>query len=114
MSTNLQSFFRWDSRARLPRAEVEKPKEPVKVEGKRAPQLPGLGHYEKQNFYTLREEFFAAGKLFEDPLFPASQASIYYSTPPPIKGTIEWKRPSVRTTHAFTFTFTRLSFSTTH
>ena len=102
MSTNnSQGFFRWDSRARLPRAEVEKPNEAVKVEGKRAPQLPGLMHFEKQNFYTLREELFATGKLFEDPLFPASQSSIYYSTPPPIQGTIEWKRPSVRTTRTF-------------
>ncbi|XP_051900506.1 calpain-5-like isoform X2 [Pristis pectinata] len=47
--------------------------------------------FKDQNFRVLRRECQRRGVLFEDPLFPASDDSVYYLRPPP--GTIEWKRP---------------------
>merc|ERR1712015_313894 len=44
-----------------------------------------------QDFYKLRDKHSASGKLWEDPLFPASDASIFYSRRPPRP--FEWKRP---------------------
>ena len=46
-----------------------------------------------QDFYKLREAHLAAGTLFEDPTFPASDSSIFYSRRPPRP--FEWKRPTV-------------------
>uniref|UniRef100_A0A3B4AGU1 Calpain catalytic domain-containing protein n=1 Tax=Periophthalmus magnuspinnatus TaxID=409849 RepID=A0A3B4AGU1_9GOBI len=43
--------------------------------------------------YTLRDKYVKKNVLFEDPLFPASDSSLFYSEKPPMK--FEWKRPSV-------------------
>lgn len=45
-----------------------------------------------QDFYTLRKQCLDSGKLFEDPEFPATNKSLFYSaqTEP---AHYEWKRP---------------------
>ncbi|CAL7948381.1 unnamed protein product [Xylocopa violacea] len=44
-----------------------------------------------QDFNTLRRECLSTGSLFEDPEFPASDSSLYFSRRP--DRYIEWKRP---------------------
>ncbi|KAI1727282.1 calpain family cysteine protease domain-containing protein [Ditylenchus destructor] len=44
-----------------------------------------------QNFYTLREQCLMERRLFEDPEFPASDRSLYYSKRPTKR--MEWLRP---------------------
>nr|CAD7392323.1 unnamed protein product [Timema cristinae] len=44
-----------------------------------------------QDFYQLRDQSYTSGRLFEDPEFPATDESIYFSKKPNFK--CEWKRP---------------------
>ncbi|XP_074541424.1 calpain-3b [Halichoeres trimaculatus] len=45
-----------------------------------------------KTFLELRDKYVKKKVVFEDPLFPADDASLFYSHKPPMK--IEWKRPS--------------------
>ncbi|KAL2082679.1 hypothetical protein ACEWY4_022497 [Coilia grayii] len=45
-----------------------------------------------KNFLQLRDKYVRKKVVFEDPLFPADNSSLFYSCPPPLN--IEWKRPS--------------------
>ncbi|XP_053129228.1 calpain-6 isoform X2 [Hemicordylus capensis] len=47
--------------------------------------------FKDQKYQQLKQQCIAKGELFEDPEFPASDASLFYSGPPPRK--VEWKRP---------------------
>ena len=44
-----------------------------------------------QNFNELKSSCLQTGKLFEDPVFPPTDESLYFSREPPF--TLEWKRP---------------------
>lgn len=46
-----------------------------------------------KTFLELRDKYVKKKVIFEDPLFPANDSSLFYSHKPPMK--IEWKRPSV-------------------
>lgn len=46
-----------------------------------------------KTFLELRDKYLKKKVVFEDPLFPANDSSLFYSQPPPMK--FEWKRPSV-------------------
>ncbi len=46
-----------------------------------------------RSFEELRDECLERGQLWEDPDFPAAQASVFYHQTPPFA--FEWKRPSV-------------------
>lgn len=46
-----------------------------------------------KSFEQLRSECLQKGVLFEDPDFPATDSSLYYSQSVPVN--IEWKRPTV-------------------
>ena len=46
-----------------------------------------------KTFLELRDKYVHKKVLFEDPLFPADDSSLYYSCKSPMK--FEWKRPSV-------------------
>ncbi|KAM3911704.1 calpain-6 isoform 2-T2 [Leptodactylus fuscus] len=48
-------------------------------------------HLKHQDYSQLKSECRKAGKLFEDPEFPAADESLFYSKAPPHR--IEWKRP---------------------
>lgn len=48
-----------------------------------------------KTFLELRDKYVAKHVLFEDPLFPANDSSLFYSQKPRMK--FEWKRPSVST-----------------
>lgn len=48
-----------------------------------------------KTFLELRDKYVAKKVIFEDPLFPADNSSLFYSPRPSMK--IEWKRPSVST-----------------
>ncbi|XP_054618050.1 calpain-3-like isoform X3 [Dunckerocampus dactyliophorus] len=45
-----------------------------------------------KTFLELRDKYVKKKVLFEDPLFPACDSSLFYSHKPPMK--FEWKRPS--------------------
>ncbi|KAK2856114.1 hypothetical protein Q5P01_004849 [Channa striata] len=45
-----------------------------------------------KTFLELRDKYVKKKVLFEDPLFPANDSSLFYSQNPPMK--FEWKRPS--------------------
>ncbi|XP_078734736.1 calpain-5-like isoform X1 [Lampetra fluviatilis] len=45
-----------------------------------------------QCYSKLRRECLSAGRPFEDPLFPASDSSLYHTKPPPAH--VEWRRPT--------------------
>ncbi|KAJ1197480.1 hypothetical protein NDU88_001338 [Pleurodeles waltl] len=47
--------------------------------------------YKDQKYDELKQECAKQGRLFEDPEFPASDESLFYSKPP--SGRVEWKRP---------------------
>uniref|UniRef100_A0A3B4U5B1 Calpain 6 n=1 Tax=Seriola dumerili TaxID=41447 RepID=A0A3B4U5B1_SERDU len=47
--------------------------------------------YKNQHYADLRRNCIQDKKLFEDPEFPATNASLYFQRSPP--GTVEWKRP---------------------
>lgn len=49
---------------------------------------------EVQDFQKIRDQCLQNGVLFEDPVFPAEDSSIYFSRSCP--GSLRWKRPSVR------------------
>ncbi|GCC48181.1 hypothetical protein chiPu_0032344 [Chiloscyllium punctatum] len=53
-----------------------------------------VGRYKGQDYRALRRSCQRQRSLFEDPHFPVTNDSIYYTKSPP--GTIEWKRPGVR------------------
>lgn len=46
-----------------------------------------------KTFLELRDKYVKKKVIFEDPLFPANDSSLFYSQKLPMK--IEWKRPSV-------------------
>lgn len=46
-----------------------------------------------KTFEQLRQECLQSGVLFEDPDFPATDSSLYFSQSVPVQ--IEWKRPKV-------------------
>ncbi len=46
-----------------------------------------------KTFLELRDKYVRKKVVFEDPLFPANDSSLFYSHKPSMK--IEWKRPSV-------------------
>lgn len=48
--------------------------------------------YENQRYTSLKKECQRRKQLFEDPLFPASDDSLFYKSR--IQG-IQWKRPKV-------------------
>jgi hypothetical protein len=58
------------------------------------PATPSGPRIPPQDFESLRRQCLANGTLFEDPYFPAVDASLFYSQKPPRK--FEWKRPKVR------------------
>ncbi|KAI3364216.1 hypothetical protein L3Q82_011025 [Scortum barcoo] len=45
-----------------------------------------------KTFLELRDKYVSKKVLFEDPLFPANDSSLFYSHSPPMR--FEWKRPS--------------------
>lgn len=47
--------------------------------------------YKNQRYAALKRDCISKKILFEDPEFPATNTSLYYTKPPP--GTVEWKRP---------------------
>lgn len=59
-----------------------------------APIAP-VRRFKNQNYHALKKECLEQRKVFEDPEFPASDASLFYSSPP--LGKIEWRRPKVFT-----------------
>lgn len=52
-----------------------------------------------KTFLELRDKYVTKHILFEDPLFPANDSSLFYSQKPEMK--FEWKRPSVSTLLGF-------------
>ena len=52
-----------------------------------------LEKFKKQDYYKLKKHHERSGTLFTDPLFPANEASLFFTRRPP--GRIEWKRPGV-------------------
>ena len=46
-----------------------------------------------KTFLELRDKYVKKAVVFEDPLFPANDSSLFYSQKPSMK--IEWKRPPV-------------------
>ncbi|XP_075062612.1 calpain-5-like [Mixophyes fleayi] len=48
-------------------------------------------HYQEQRYDHLKNQCQRRRELFEDPKFPASDSSLYYSRQPP--KVVEWKRP---------------------
>lgn len=46
-----------------------------------------------KTFLELRDKYVEKNVMFEDPLFPADDSSLFYSRKPSMK--IEWKRPLV-------------------
>lgn len=59
-----------------------------------------------QDFYQLRDESKAAGRLFEDPVFPAQDSSVFFSKLP--EQPLKWQRPHVSKATCFDH-FTRVS-----
>lgn len=55
--------------------------------------------FKDQNYFELKRQCLEEGKLFEDPEFPACDASLFYNTPP--QGRVEWKRPQVFVKYLF-------------
>lgn len=51
--------------------------------------------YEGQSFSALRRQCQQNGVLFEDPLFPTTDQSLFYQSNR--IGRVTWKRPKVRT-----------------
>ncbi|XP_048371084.1 calpain-6 isoform X1 [Sphaerodactylus townsendi] len=48
-------------------------------------------HFRDQKYSELKQQCVDQKKLFEDPEFPATDASLFYSGPPPRK--VDWRRP---------------------
>lgn len=57
------------------------------------------------DYERIKAGCLARGELWEDPDFPATQASVFYHQTPPFQ--FEWKRPKVRNiftdTHRFAY-----------
>lgn len=51
-----------------------------------------IAYFKDQNYLALKNECLRTGKLFEDPCFPATDRSIFYTRPIP-EG-VKWMRPS--------------------
>ncbi len=66
------------------------PPEPSPIPDVPRPE-PGQG----QEFNDLREACLRRRELFEDPDFPATDSSLFFSKRPPVR--IQWLRPGVRT-----------------
>ena len=49
--------------------------------------------YKNQRYAELKRDCIRDKTLFEDPEFPATNASLFFRKPPP--GVVEWKRPQV-------------------
>lgn len=49
--------------------------------------------YGGQHYADLKRNCIKDKTLFEDPEFPATNASVFFRKPPP--GTVVWKRPGV-------------------
>ncbi|KAM4748487.1 calpain-5-like [Rhinophrynus dorsalis] len=58
-------------------------------------------HYHDQNYKNIKDGCQREGRLFEDPVFPANDSSLYYSQSPP--RAVEWRRPQelVQSPHLF-------------
>ena len=52
-----------------------------------------------KTFLELRDKYVRKSVLFEDPLFPANDSSLFYSQRPSLK--FEWKRPSVSSSYYY-------------
>lgn len=59
--------------------------------GSRSRGEPSSG---SQDFNQIRQECLANGVLFEDPEFPATDSSLYFSRRPDRH--VEWRRPMVK------------------
>lgn len=59
--------------------------------------------YKNQDYEAIKRDCIAQGKLFEDPLFPASDKSIFYTKPLP--SGVVWKRPNELTKRSQTPSF---------
>lgn len=62
-----------------------------------------------KTFLELRDKYVKKKVLFEDPLFPAKDSSLYYCEKPPMK--FEWKRPSVSASLVSSLTSLQTHFS---
>ncbi|GIZ00252.1 calpain-6 [Caerostris extrusa] len=49
--------------------------------------------FKEQIYEDLKRQAQETGQLFEDPEFPASDSSLFYSGNSQLPGTVEWKRP---------------------
>lgn len=60
--------------------------------------------YKDQDYAKLKQECITKGSLFVDPEFPTVNTSVFF-TPEKVSriGTIEWKRPKVKTVLFFYF-----------
>ena len=50
-----------------------------------------IEYFKDQNYILLKKECHRKGVLFEDPLFPLNNQSLFYSKPMP-KGGVRWLR----------------------
>uniref|UniRef100_A0A3Q3EHY6 Calpain catalytic domain-containing protein n=1 Tax=Labrus bergylta TaxID=56723 RepID=A0A3Q3EHY6_9LABR len=62
--------------------------------------------YVGQSFSALRKQCQQKGVLFEDPLFPTTDQSLFYQSNR--IGSVTWKRPKVREKQVFFNKFARL------
>ena len=51
-------------------------------------------HYKDQDYEKLKNDCLAKGVLFEDPIFPAADRSLYSSNDNRLPFNVQWKRPS--------------------
>lgn len=65
-----------------------------------------------KTFLELRDKYVKKKVVFEDPLFPANDSSLFYSHKPSMK--IEWKRPSVSTTLLSSYPFDQVTLDAKH
>jgi len=56
--------------------------------------VPLLQVYPMTDYERIRRSCLKRGELWEDPEFPATQASVFYHQTPPFQ--FVWKRPKVR------------------
>ena len=64
-------------------------------------------NFNNQDYKALKDECARNGRLFEDPEFPATNSSLYFSRQPPF--TAEWKRPKVMFEYMIISGFSHLS-----
>ncbi|XP_070491582.1 calpain-A-like [Chironomus tepperi] len=65
--------------------------QPIYLLGERGSELHR--QIKVQDFYALHQQYIKSGKLFEDPEFPATDKSLFYTRQPVIKS-YKWLRPS--------------------